>query len=53
MIDDEFDDESTVPCFFCDVPVRTGGEGYAGIFVGKRAICTGCLSELKDALDTI
>lgn len=47
----DFDDENPVPCFFCGLPVAVGGEGYEGRVIGKKAICTGCLSKLSEALE--
>jgi len=50
MIDDEYDEERNIPCMFCGEVVNFGGEGLIGEMVGKRAICSGCLSELKEVL---
>lgn len=42
----------TKPCIFCgeECIFDEGDEGCVGVIIGNQVICTGCLSELKEAL---
>lgn len=41
------------PCIFCgeECVSRNDDEGCLGAEIGKKMICTGCLNELKEALE--
>jgi hypothetical protein len=43
----------TIPCLFCNDAVAIEDEGYEGVLIGYRAICTGCLTELKRSFDSV
>ena len=42
----------TKPCIFCgeECIFDEDDEGCVGVIIGNQVICTGCLSELKEAL---
>jgi hypothetical protein len=50
MFDDVYEEVRNIPCMFCGEIVNFGNEGLVGVQVGKRAICSGCLPELKEVL---
>jgi len=43
----------TKPCIFCgeECIYDEDDEGCAGVIIGKRVICGGCLEQLKEALE--